>query len=642
MTQCRSMKQFVWPLLYCTALTARGADVPGRYAAQGELIIAQLASAPFPHPSRAEGHRYNGQLFAAKEHYSDNSVAIFIPKGFRETGKIDFIVHFHGWTNHVERVLDHNKLIEQLAASGRNAVLVVPQGPRDAPDSGGGKLEDADGFKRFMAEVADTLRQKSALKKKDFEIGQIILSGHSGAYQVMASILDRGGLTDHVREVWLFDALYAKTPRFLAWIDRKQGRFIDIYTEHGGTKGETEKLMATLKGRRTGFFAQKESDATIAQLLANRIIFLFSDLPHDEVIQKREAFREYLETSCLEKRVPDPPASPCVQRIDLAALAERSRELSARDRARVKLYLDGARRYVLTPEDGAFPAKGSEHYRNIAERAHGAAVLAELAADWPDDLRERCRRESVEFVMEFTAEFAKDHSFGNAWQSSWWVAEMATAAWFLWDRLDPPLQEAVAEMVVYHADIIAAEQPGHRVNLDTEAETVAWNSMIVSLAASMMPNHPHAAKWREAVRRYVYTIFATPHDLGDATPGDDGRPLKDWIAGANIHDDFSLENHNRFHIDYELTCYRFLMYDAAMHRLGGTNVPAAFRHHTRDVLQKSPAAMYRRKQVHHVCLGQRLETLSRLDRVARDSWLCRAVGFVAVGGRVRGTVVARG
>ncbi len=108
------------------------ADLPQRYSASGELILAQLASAPFPHPSRAEGHRYNGQLFSAKEHYSDSSVAIFIPKGFRETGKIDFVVHFHGWTNHVERVLDHYKLIEQLAASGRNAVLVVPQGPRDA------------------------------------------------------------------------------------------------------------------------------------------------------------------------------------------------------------------------------------------------------------------------------------------------------------------------------------------------------------------------------------------------------------------------------------------------------------------------------------------------------------------------------
>ena len=47
-------------------------------------------------------------------------------------------------------------------------VLVVPQGPYNAPDSFGGNLEDPDGFKRFMGDVVETLRHKSALKKKDF------------------------------------------------------------------------------------------------------------------------------------------------------------------------------------------------------------------------------------------------------------------------------------------------------------------------------------------------------------------------------------------------------------------------------------------------------------------------------------------
>ncbi len=293
------MKPLPLTLICCVALAARGEDLPQRYAAQGELLLVQLPTAPFPHAKRAEGHRYNGKLFSAKEHYSDSSVAVFIPKGFRETGKIDFVVHFHGWSNHVEAVLDRYRLIEQFVASNRNAVLVVPQGPRDAQDSFGGKLEDPDGFKRFMADVADTLRRKSALKKKDFTIGQIVLSGHSGGYQVIAAILDHGGLTEQVREVWLFDALYAQTPRFLAWIDRKQGRFIDLYTEHGGTKGETEKLMATLKKRGDAYLTGKESETKNAALRSNRLIFLYSDLPHDSVVNKRQEFCNYLKTSCL-------------------------------------------------------------------------------------------------------------------------------------------------------------------------------------------------------------------------------------------------------------------------------------------------------------------------------------------------------
>lgn len=293
------MKRLLLLLSGCAAVAARGENLQERYASQGELMLTQLASAPFPHPKRAEGHQYKGQLYPTKEHYSDSTVGIFVPKGFRETGKVDFVIHFHGWKNQVEGVLGQYKLIEQLVASRRNAVLVVPQGPRNAPDSFGGKLEDPDGFKRFMADVVDTLRQKSGLKKKDFALGQIVLSGHSGGYEVISAIVDRGGLTDHVREVWLFDALYAQTPRFLAWIGRKQGRFIDIYTEHGGTKTETERLMATLRKRGTDFFAGKETEAKTEALESNRLVFLYTDLPHNEVVHKRQQFCDYLKTSCL-------------------------------------------------------------------------------------------------------------------------------------------------------------------------------------------------------------------------------------------------------------------------------------------------------------------------------------------------------
>ena len=295
------MKHLLLLLLSCAIWPARGETLSERYAGSGQLIVTQLTSAPFPHPKRAEGHKYQNKLYPATEHYSDNTVAIFIPKGFRETDQVDFVVHFHGWKNNVEGVLGQYKLIEQLVESGRNAVLVVPQGPRNAPDSFGGKLEDPDGFKRFMAGVVEGLRQQSALKKKDFAIGQITLSGHSGGYEVISAIVDCGGLTEHVREVWLFDALYAQTDKFLAWIDRHQGRFVDIYTERGGTKAKTEQLMAALKQRGTSFFAGKEGEAKPADLQSNKLVFLYTDLPHNDVVHKRQEFREFLRTSCFGK-----------------------------------------------------------------------------------------------------------------------------------------------------------------------------------------------------------------------------------------------------------------------------------------------------------------------------------------------------
>jgi hypothetical protein len=156
-----------------------------KYASLGKLIVTNFASSPFPHPLRAQGHTYQDQFFAAAEHYQDSHVALFIPKDFQAGHEIDFVVHFHGWRNHVSNVLARYQLPEQFAASHRNAILIVPQGPLDAPDSFGGKLEDADGFKRFMEEAFAVMHKEGV--GGDGRLGRIILSGHSGGYEVISA-----------------------------------------------------------------------------------------------------------------------------------------------------------------------------------------------------------------------------------------------------------------------------------------------------------------------------------------------------------------------------------------------------------------------------------------------------------------------
>ena len=272
------------------------------YTAQGRLILAAFASAPFPHPARADGHTYDGKLYSAKEHYSDNTVALFIPKGFREAGRVDFVVHFHGWRNTIAGTLGTFRLIEQLVASGKNAVLVVPEGPHDAPDSFGGKLEDLDGFKRFMDEVVATLRDRAGFEKKDFSVGRIILSGHSGGYHVIAGILDRGGLAENADEVWLFDALYGQTDSYLNWSDRTHGRLLNIYTDHGGTREESEKLQSRLIARATKIYATEETSLKADALKTNQFVFIHTDFAHDDVMAKRNQFALFLKTSVLADR----------------------------------------------------------------------------------------------------------------------------------------------------------------------------------------------------------------------------------------------------------------------------------------------------------------------------------------------------
>jgi hypothetical protein len=289
-------------VLAVTPLAAPARSLEETFAPHGRLILAPFASAPFPHPDRATGHTYKGQLYPAKDHYSDSTVALFIPRGFRETGSIDFVIHFHGWNNTVAGTLTTFHLVEQLVASGKNAILVIPEGPRNAPDSFGGKLEEPDGFKRFMAEVVATLRARAAFATKDFSVGRIILSGHSGGYRVIAGILDRGGLPKHADEVWLFDALYGRADSFLAWADRTHGRLLNIYTDHGGTKAESEKLQARLTARATPFLAARETALTADALRENQFGFTHTDLAHNDVIHQRNEFAFFLKTSVLADR----------------------------------------------------------------------------------------------------------------------------------------------------------------------------------------------------------------------------------------------------------------------------------------------------------------------------------------------------
>jgi len=268
-----------------------------RYRHLGQMIVAQFSSAPFPHFERKNGHVYDGKTYSAQDHYNDSSVAIFIPKGFKTTEKINFVVYFHGWDNNIDSSCTQFDLIEQFSECNKNAIFVFPEGPKNSPDSFGGKLEEKDGLKNLIDDVLKYLNENA--KFKSTKVGNIILAGHSGAYQVISFCLMRGGLTPNISDVILFDALYGETEKYVHWIENFNGRFINIYTDNGGTKEETESLMDDLTGWKIPYFKIEESKLKIKDLENNRLIFIHTDLTHNEVIAVRNQFRDYLKTSRL-------------------------------------------------------------------------------------------------------------------------------------------------------------------------------------------------------------------------------------------------------------------------------------------------------------------------------------------------------
>lgn len=287
-------------LVFYYSANLRACQSDPTYGDYGQLHIVQLASSPFPHPRRADGHTFDKKLYPAAEHYRDSSVAIFVPKGFRPSDSVNIIVHLHGWWNNIRTTLSGYTLPQQVYESGKNVLLVVPEGPRNAPDSFGGKLEDPGGLKNFVDELISVLVQKAVITKPN--VCTVILSGHSGGYHAISFALMRGGMTEKVREVYLFDALYGQTEKIAWWIDHFQGKMISIYTDSGGTKWETEGLMEDLDGWGIPYFRSDESEITPADLSRHRLVFIHTDLGHDMVIHTRGQLRAYLKASNLPDR----------------------------------------------------------------------------------------------------------------------------------------------------------------------------------------------------------------------------------------------------------------------------------------------------------------------------------------------------
>ena len=271
-----------------------------RYADLGTMIVTTSRFTMFPHEKRAKGHTYEGKSYPSDVHYSDSTVAIFVPKGFRAGKTTDLVFYFHGWRNNVDDTFARFRVAEQLAASGVNAVLVLTEGPKNSPDSFGGNLEETGVFSSLVSDVLGALKARGVIEKT--RPGSIVLAGHSGAYRVMAFILTRGGLTANIREVYLFDALYGQTEKFAHWIERFHGKLVDIHTAEGGTRAQSMDLMDDLRAWNIPFVAVPEDAVTQDVLRKNRLVFIESPLEHDDVVAGKEQFRALLTASALTRR----------------------------------------------------------------------------------------------------------------------------------------------------------------------------------------------------------------------------------------------------------------------------------------------------------------------------------------------------
>jgi len=140
-------------------------------------------------------------------------------------------------------------------------------------------------------------------------------------------------------------------------------------------------------------------------------------------------------------------------------------------------------------------------------------------------------------------------SWGDAWQSAHWAQMLGRGAWWIFDDLPEELQTAVRRVVRHEAERIARSDPPSQLHRDTKAEENAWNAQVLSVAMLLMPHDERAAEWQRQFQRWTLSAFLRPADQASAVIVD-GRPVAEQFTGANLFDDFTLENHGFVHPDY--------------------------------------------------------------------------------------------
>jgi len=266
---------------------------------ENELQLFRITSAytSFPDTIRAIGHTYNKIFYPAAMHYSDSTVLIAVPPHFKTGKYVDVVFWFHGWKNNIDTAAVYFELIKQFIASKRNALLVFAETAKNAPDSYGGKLEQPAIFKNLLKDVLYKLKTEKIISK-NVKTGNIVLAGHSGAFRVMAYILQNGGA--EIKQVILFDGLYSQVDKYTAWILADAShQFINLYTNKGGGTDEvSQKMMQILREKNITFINPEEKNVLTPMLKTNQVIFIHSLKEHNDVINRPDYnFRLFMENS---------------------------------------------------------------------------------------------------------------------------------------------------------------------------------------------------------------------------------------------------------------------------------------------------------------------------------------------------------
>ena len=295
-----------------------------------------------------------------------------------------------------------------------------------------------------------------------------------------------------------------------------------------------------------------------------------------------------------EARIPsaDVAGNDAVQRSIKASSTNPKSSVDAPTVAVLRTMLQDYRRYaepLWHPDKGTNSTamgywgsgKGDGGNEGIRAVANTALVYAFLQQDGDNKFPITAR---VEPALRYAAAIhttgdrrgTDNKKWGNSWQSAMWAANLGVAAYLVRDQLTTETRTAVERVVAAEADrFITLPPPGMEPG-DTKAEENAWNLTAPAAALLLMPNHPNAAAWHQAVLRYGFNTMPVEADKNNSFVAD-GRPIREWVNTVQLNPDYTLENHGFFHPVYAMVSPVTLAQAAISYRFANKPIPDALK-----------------------------------------------------------------
>ena len=140
------------------------------------------------------------------------------------------------------------------------------------------------------------------------------------------------------------------------------------------------------------------------------------------------------------------------------------------------------------------------------------------------------------------------------WESSLWTMSLCYAAYFLADELTDAQRTYIYNMVKAECNYELARSIPTGYSGDTKAEENGWEADVLACALGLYPDDALASKWFDRLREFAINSYSHTGDKQDQTvidPSYDGKTVAQLYKGANLYDDYTLQNHNYFHTSYQ-------------------------------------------------------------------------------------------